>query len=66
MIPKYLNQSSGFGENKTQQKEINDVFFASTVLEEFALEYARYHLNRTANHMLLKDEHIGEYIKQII
>ena len=63
MIQKYLNQSSGFGENKTQQKRINDVFFASTVLEEFALEFARYHLNRTANHMRLEDEHIGKYLK---
>ena len=63
MIQKYLNQSSGFGENKTQQERINDVFLASTVLEEFVLEFARYHLNRTSNHMHLKDEHIGEYVK---
>ena len=63
MIQKDLSQSSGFGKNITQQEKMRHVFLASTVMEEFVLEFAWYHLNRTASHMQLKGKHVGEYVK---
>lgn len=43
----------------TQQEKMTEVFLASTALEQFMLEFAQYHLNRTVPQIQFNSTHVG-------
>ena len=59
-IQQYLNESSHAGSNLTQQEKMREVFLASTALEQFMLEFAQYHLNRTGPQIQFNSTHVGK------
>ena len=52
--------SDGTFGNQTEEEKMEAVFQATYILEQFVLEYAQYHLNKTTPNLSINSQEIGK------
>ena len=52
--------SDGTFGNQTEEEKMEAVFQATYTLEQFVLEYAQYHLNKTTPNLSINSQEIGK------
>ena len=56
-LSKFSNGTFG---NQTEEEKMEGVFQATYTLEQFVLEYAQYHLNKTTPNLSINSQEIGK------
>ena len=56
-LSKFSNGTFG---NQTEEEKMEAVFQATYTLEQFVLEYAQYHLNKTTPNLSINSQEIGK------
>ena len=52
--------SNGTFGNQTEEEKMEEVFQATYAFEQFVLEYAQYHLNKTTPNLSINSQEIGK------
>ena len=56
-LSKFSNGTFG---NQTEEEKMEAVFQATYTLEQFVLEYAQYHLNKTTPNLSINSQEVGK------